>query len=146
MGGQLAVADKEGIVHLFSNPSDGVVRAKTNLDQFSGLGEIIGVDVSGDGKWVLWTLRDRIFLANVEFRDPKSNAVTLGFNKPMGEAKSDVLELRLQPDELARIGITAEQVNFAPAKFDNGRRVVTVCLLLCAHSFAQARRAAASKR
>ncbi len=124
MSGQLAVADKEGIVHLFSNPSDGVVRAKTNLDQFSGLGEIVGVDVSGDGKWVLWTTRDRILLANVEFRDSKSNQLTSGFSKPMGEAKSDILELRLLPDEMAQLGLKPEQINFVPAKFDNGAFLV----------------------
>lgn len=117
--GQLAVADKKGVVHLFKNPEDGMVRAKTNLDAVA-VGEVTGVDVSADGKWVLWTLKDRLFLANVEFRDAKTNALTNGFDTPMGAQKSDVLELRLQPDELAAMHLTEDAVHFTAATFDNG--------------------------
>lgn len=117
--GHLAIGDGSGVVRLYSDPSKkGMIRAKTNIDQVSFGDPIIGMDVSADGEWVLWTTQQRIFLCNTKFRDDK-NELSSGFEKRMGDNKKDVLIIQLSDSELKRMGISKDKVCFTPAKFDN---------------------------
>ncbi len=104
--------------------------AKTNLDDVA-VGTVIGVDVSADGEWVLWTARNRIYLANVLFRDSKTNEVQSGFDKSMGDQKSNVLQLQLLPEELSKMHVKEDDVCFTRARFDNGNERLFCFACVC---------------
>ena len=118
--GQIAIGDKKGVVRLFSESGKKkkMVRAKTNLHQFATNEAIIGIDVSADGKWVLWTVKNQIFLCNTEFQDSKGERTT-GFEQRMGKDKKNTLVIQLTQQDLQNLQMNAKDVSFTPAKFDN---------------------------
>eukprot|EP01006_Ploeotia_vitrea_P043090 TRINITY_DN66689_c6_g9_i1.p2 TRINITY_DN66689_c6_g9~~TRINITY_DN66689_c6_g9_i1.p2 ORF type:complete len:195 (+),score=108.79 TRINITY_DN66689_c6_g9_i1:58-585(+) len=89
--------------------------AKTLLP---GLGDpIIGLDVSGDGRWILATCRTYLLVIPTQFED-KKNRVRTGFDARMGQNKPVPRKLQLHTTDLAKHGIT--KVSFTPASFNVG--------------------------
>lgn len=116
--GQLAVGSEEGIIRLYSGihglqkmngKGTNPFRAKTNLP---GLGDAItGIDVSGDGKWVLATCKYYLMAIPTEYEN------STGFAKRMGKDKPTPLRLYLHSDDVRQLG---GEINFTPAKFNTG--------------------------
>lgn len=138
---QIAVGDSSGIVRLFSDPTKtkkGLTRAKTKLDHNVSKSPVIGIDVSHDGKWVLWTTNDAIYIINTDFRDKNTNAQKNGFNVRMGTQTKNTMcichtsELCQQFPQLTPNA--GREVSFSPAKFDHSSQtggventIVTTC-------------------
>lgn len=119
LSGNMAVGDSSGIVRLYSKPTEkGIIRAKTNLDQYATGETIVGVDISADSKWVIWNTKDCIYLSIVEYRDDK-NELHLGFDKRMGNDKKQVMAIQLSAKEHLAIQKLGIDINFTPVKFDN---------------------------
>lgn len=112
--GYIAVASDKGDVRLFDRIG---INAKTHIP---ALGEaIIGLDVSGDGKWLLATCRTYLLLIDAEQKDGK-NEGKLGFEKPFAkDAKPQPRRLTLKPEHTAQFQHeTKIALSFTPAKFN----------------------------
>jgi len=104
----LVVASEKGDVRLFNQINKN---AKTHLPGFGD--PIIGVDVTGDGKWILGTCKNYLVVIPTEIQQ---TGVT-GFDKPMGQNKPVPKRLRLKPEHIATMGC---QPSFTPARFNVG--------------------------
>eukprot|EP01116_Phalansterium_solitarium_P009702 TRINITY_DN23967_c0_g1_i1.p1 TRINITY_DN23967_c0_g1~~TRINITY_DN23967_c0_g1_i1.p1 ORF type:complete len:446 (+),score=186.74 TRINITY_DN23967_c0_g1_i1:145-1338(+) len=114
--GGIVAASADGVVRLYSEL--GKKKATTELNQYSGV-PILGVDVSSDGHWVLYTTAKYLGLVNVAFKSDKG-VHTTGFDTTMGKHKKPVMLIRLSDKDLADMGISEDEVSFGPARFDNG--------------------------
>lgn len=116
--GQLAVGSEDGIIRLYSGVSglpkitgsgEYPKRAKTNLPGFGD--ELIGMDVSGDGKWILGTCKQYLIVVPTEIDE------STGFELRMGKRKPSPRRLQLHPNDLH---LLEGKVSFTPAKFNTG--------------------------
>ncbi|XP_049851504.1 uncharacterized protein LOC126326119 [Schistocerca gregaria] len=119
--GQIAVGDDNGTIRLFNSPSKlppgkFYRRAKNNLSQLAD--PIRHVDVSSDGKWVIWTTKTYLAIVYTEFESEKGGGTLSGFDKPMGAKKPQALILRVDPDELKKHDI--KELDLKNGQFDNG--------------------------
>eukprot|EP00727_Mastigamoeba_balamuthi_P002059 m51a1_g11850 hypothetical protein (830) ;mRNA; r:485875-488973 len=129
--GQIVVGTDKGEVRLYDHklltqPGPGgesrQPRAKTT---YPGLGSpVIGIDVTGDGKWIVATCKTFLFVVPAVLGDGRS-----GFEKPLGKDKGIARRLQIKPNHVAMIG---GSVSFTPAKFntvagggDKERAIVT---------------------
>ncbi|KAL0212483.1 hypothetical protein RCL1_006109 [Eukaryota sp. TZLM3-RCL] len=114
--GGVALGSKKGDVRLFSNLDNK--RAKTLIPGWGK--EILGIDTTSDGHYVLVTCSDYLMLICT-----KSEGGVTGFTKGMTD-KPQPIKLQLSPEDVARMG---GKVSFKPAKFDrnpdNERTIVT---------------------
>jgi len=118
--GDMVIGTNFGEIKLYSNPERGWKKAKTNINQLTS--EVIGVDVSYDGEWVVWTTKEFLALLRVTFE--KGGTVYSGFQKSIAsELRENCLILKLSEKDVATYNI--KEVNFAPAKFDNNPGVVS---------------------
>lgn len=106
--GMIAVADDKGFIRTYN---DLTKRAKTN---FPGLGdEVIGIDVSADGSWILATCPSYLLLI------PTSHGSTNAFQKAMPVAERPIpRKLQLKKEDYAKYNIC--KVNFTKAQFNIG--------------------------
>jgi len=118
--GGIAVASNDGVVRLYSELGK---KAKTQIDQYSGT-PITAIDTSSDGNWLVCTTDKNLILINVSFETDKGEKTT-GFDKAMGKNKSAGLLCRLSEKDLAQIDITEDELQFTPARFDNGPSIDT---------------------
>ena len=88
--------------------------AKTLL---KGLGEPIkSIDVSLDGEWVLATCQTYLLVIPTTIESGKT-----GFEVPMGKEKPAPKKLSIKPQD--RVKFKINEINFTPAKFNNGDHV-----------------------
>ncbi|KAH8693977.1 VID27 cytoplasmic protein-domain-containing protein [Talaromyces proteolyticus] len=114
--GYIAVASNKGDVRLFDRLG---INAKTHIP---ALGEqIIGLDVSADGRWVLATCRTYLLLMDTLQKEGK-NEGKLGFEKSFAkDAKPQPRRLGLQPSHVAQFQHETKQpLSFTPARFNTG--------------------------
>lgn len=90
--------------------------AKTQLE--GGYEHIKAVDVTGDGSWILGTMKSALVLFPVKL---KSTGKT-GFETRLGAKKPPAIYLRLTNEDIAYYGL--EDINFAPAVFDHDDRAI----------------------
>ncbi|KAF9164314.1 hypothetical protein DFQ26_001597 [Actinomortierella ambigua] len=107
--GSLVIGGHKGEMKLFN--TIGKV-AKTALP---GIGNpILGIDVTGDGEYVLATCKTYLLLINV--KNPANK--TLGFDKSFpADSKPTPIRLQLQPQDVA---LMKHEISFTPAKFNMG--------------------------
>ncbi|KAG0343285.1 hypothetical protein BG000_000004 [Podila horticola] len=75
---------------------------------------VIGIDVAGNGRWVLATCKEYIMLFDI--LNPKTNA--LGFDRKFpADDQPDPIKLQLLPGHVAAM---AAPVSFTPARFNTG--------------------------
>eukprot|EP00029_Vermamoeba_vermiformis_P007758 TRINITY_DN3445_c0_g1_i1.p1 TRINITY_DN3445_c0_g1~~TRINITY_DN3445_c0_g1_i1.p1 ORF type:complete len:363 (+),score=115.75 TRINITY_DN3445_c0_g1_i1:161-1090(+) len=110
--GNVITADTDGHIRLFQKSK--MKRPKNVLNQLAD--PILGVDVSKDGEWALWTTKEYLAVAKLSFQDKNADMVS-GFEKVFSE-KPEALILRIPEDDLDEFNI--KEVNFTPARFDNG--------------------------
>lgn len=112
--GDIVVGDLKGHVRLFQTPQNGLKKAKTLFNQFSD--DVVNVDTSSDGEWVIWTTKEYVAVVNTKF---SNNGVPYtGFNKSMGKDRPSALVLKISDEDMKYHGI--DEVNFTGARFDNG--------------------------
>lgn len=105
--GNLVVGSEKGEIRLYKQAGD----AAKNL--FPGLGEgITSIEVSASGHWVLATTPNALLLL------PVGNESCNGFTERLGPLKQCPKRLTLKPQDVAQYSIS--EINFTPAKFDNG--------------------------
>lgn len=105
--GNVVVGNDKGEIRLFTNPGDS--RAKSSIP---GLGdEIIGIDVTEDGHWVLATTPRYLMLVQTWNGDDGKT----GFQK---SCKPQPIKLALKHEDVLRYGIT--KLRFTPAHFNVG--------------------------
>lgn len=109
--GYIAVGSEKGDIRLFDRLG---IRAKTQLP---ALGEpIIGVDVSGDGHWVLATTKTYLLLIDVAHKETGKSGFQRAFPK---DAKPQPRRLALTPSHAAQFQHeTGRPISFTPAKFN----------------------------
>ena len=109
--GELAVGSSQGDIRLYNKIDK---RAKSLLPGFGD--EIIGLDVTADGKWLVATCKSYLLLLNTA--TDNANA----FVKAMSE-KPKPIRLQLKPEHLAYIN---QMIKFTTAKFStDGNYIVT---------------------
>ena len=102
--GQMVIGTENGDVSLYATNKKINMNAKT---KFPGLGDpIIGIDVTEDGKYILGTTKQYIFVIPTEVEI--DGGVNTGFNVCMGVNKP--IPIKLQVSEI-------KNVSFTPAKF-----------------------------
>lgn len=114
--GYIAVASEKGDIRMFDKLG---LRAKTALP---ALGEpIIGLDVSGDGRWILATCRTYLLLTDALQKEGK-NEGKLGFEKAFAkDSKPQPRRLALTPSHVAQFQYeTKAPLAFTPARFNTG--------------------------
>lgn len=114
--GYIAVASEKGDIRMFDKLG---LRAKTALP---ALGEpIIGLDVSGDGRWILATCRTYLLLTDTLQKEGK-NEGKLGFEKGFAkDSKPQPRRLALTPSHVAQFQYeTKAPLAFTPARFNTG--------------------------
>jgi hypothetical protein len=108
--GQLALGSSKGEIRFYDRL--GLKRAKTLL---TGLGdEIIGVDTSLDGKYVLATCKTYILLIKTQVEGESKNAFETSLTKKMPPMK----RLQLKPEHVA---LMKSAVSFTKATFNVGK-------------------------
>ncbi|KAF9419692.1 hypothetical protein BGZ94_009333 [Podila epigama] len=107
--GSLAVAGAKGDIKLINRVGQ---IAKTALP---ALGDpILGIDVTGNGRWVIATCKTYILLIDV--LNPANNK--LGFDASFpAKAKPTPIKLTLKPEHVAAM---KQSVSFTPARFNTG--------------------------
>ena len=114
--GYIAVASTKGDIRMFDRLG---IQAKTNIP---ALGDpIVGLDASGDGRWLLATTKTYLLLIDCLQKEGK-NAGKLGFEKPFAaNAKPRPRRLALAPAHVAQLTAeTKKGINFTPARFNTG--------------------------
>jgi len=115
--GHVVIGTTTGEIKFFSakslreRPRDADVDFKPRaINTLPGLGdEIISIDVTRDGKWVLATCKDYLIVI------PTVSDDTTGFDSPFGKRKPAPFRLALNNKDIAKAG---GEVNFTPAKFN----------------------------
>ncbi|KAL0211348.1 hypothetical protein P9112_009646 [Eukaryota sp. TZLM1-RC] len=113
--GALAVGSRKGDIRLFSSLDNK--RAKTLINGWGK--EILAIDTTSDGYYVLVTCEDFLMLIDTRLDDNVT-----GYNKRMGENKPLPIKIQLDPEDVATMGGT---VAFKPARFDRnpaGEKVI----------------------
>jgi len=110
--GKLAVAGDKGDIRLFDSIGKN---AKTALP---ALGDpILGIDVSGDGRWIVATTKTYLLLIDTMIGDGK-HAGSLGFDKAFpADAKPMPRRLQLRAEHVAYMN---RSISFTPARFNTG--------------------------
>lgn len=106
---QFVIGSKKGELRLY----EGEVgkRAKTLL---TGLGEeIIGLDVSHDGNYIVATCPDFLMLIPTQFKGDRN-----GFTSQMGQEKPKPRKLTLSNPDYVRLGV--QNAKYTKATFNNG--------------------------
>lgn len=111
--GDIVAGSADGHIRLFQEGP--LKRPKTHLNQLSD--PVIGVDVSTDGQWVIWTTKEYLAVVNVTFENDENLHICNGFHKSMPE-KPNALLLRIPEEEI--VAHQMGDVNLTPARFDNG--------------------------
>eukprot|EP00347_Sterkiella_histriomuscorum_P022900 403336735 len=112
MGGAFALGSVDGAVRLYKQLGQN---AKTLLP---GLGERIqSIDISQDEQWILASCQTYLLVIPTTISDGSS-----GFAKSMGKEKPAPLKLSLKPQDIIKYQI--KQINFTPARFNNGDNIV----------------------
>jgi hypothetical protein len=114
--GYIAVASNKGDIRLFDRLG---INAKTHLP---ALGEnIIGLDVSADGRWILATCKTYLLLVDALQHEGK-NEGELGFKKAFPkDSKPKPRRLTLNPMHVAQMqNETKAPLSFTSAKFNTG--------------------------
>ncbi|KAL9088388.1 MAG: hypothetical protein Q9159_003088 [Coniocarpon cinnabarinum] len=114
--GYIAVASSKGDIRMFDRLG---IQAKTNIP---ALGDpILGLDASGDGRWLLATTRTYLLLIDCLQKEGK-NAGKLGFEKSFAaDAKPRPRRLALAPAHVAQLTAeTKKGIHFTPARFNTG--------------------------
>ncbi|KAF9930844.1 hypothetical protein FBU30_011211 [Linnemannia zychae] len=108
--GSVAVAGAKGEIKLLNTIGKA---AKTALP---GLGDpIIGLDVTGNGRWVIATCKTYLLLIDVLNPENKK----LGFDASFpAKSKPKAIKLHLKPEHVAAIG---QGVSFTTARFNTGQ-------------------------
>ncbi|KAF8983482.1 hypothetical protein BGZ46_010157 [Entomortierella lignicola] len=108
--GSLAMAGAKGDIKLFNSIGKN---AKTALP---GLGDpIIGIDVTGAGRWIIATCKSYIMLIDVLNQENKK----LGFDASFpAKDKPKCIKLHLRPEHVASM---KQAVSFTPARFNTGQ-------------------------
>ncbi|KAI3632005.1 hypothetical protein MIR68_009841 [Amoeboaphelidium protococcarum] len=106
--GDLVVASDKGDIRLYN---DVAKRAKTLLPGFGD--NIIGVDVSEDGEYILATCKTYLLL--IPAKVSTDNGLVDGFSKSLGSNKPTPKRLQLRPEHIAYMN---SQISFTPAKFN----------------------------
>eukprot|EP01099_Mayorella_cantabrigiensis_P003250 TRINITY_DN2523_c0_g1_i2.p1 TRINITY_DN2523_c0_g1~~TRINITY_DN2523_c0_g1_i2.p1 ORF type:complete len:387 (+),score=109.25 TRINITY_DN2523_c0_g1_i2:30-1190(+) len=116
--GHVAVGTNTGEINLYTTPSKSGkwTKAKTTLNQIAD--PVIGVDVSKDGEWILWTTKEYLALSKTVVTTEAGNVISGYEGKGLGANKPSCIICRLSPQIKEKYGIG--EVNFSPAKFDNG--------------------------
>lgn len=75
--GHIAAGGSDGHVRLFTNTGKGLKMAKSEIGVLSGIkydllrliisDPVVGIDVSADGQWVIWSTKSYLAVANVSF-------------------------------------------------------------------------------
>jgi len=110
--GKVAVAGDKGDIRLF----DAIGKnAKTALP---ALGDpILGIDVSGDGRWIVATTKTYLLLIDTMIGDGKY-AGSLGFDRAFpADAKPIPRRLQLRAEHVAYMN---DSISFTPARFNMG--------------------------
>jgi len=110
--GKLAVAGDKGDIRLFDSIGKN---AKTALP---ALGDpILGIDVSGDGRWIVATTKTYLLLIDTMIGDGKY-AGSLGFDRAFpADAKPIPRRLQLRAEHVAYMN---DAISFTPARFNMG--------------------------
>ncbi|KAG0207132.1 hypothetical protein BGX28_001563 [Mortierella sp. GBA30] len=107
--GSLAVASAKGTIQLYNELGS---KAKTVLQSMGG--PIIGIDVTGHGRYILATCKDSIMVIDV--LNPASKK--LGFDARFhADSKPDPIVLKLKPQHIAAMKCP---VSFTTARFNMG--------------------------
>jgi hypothetical protein len=114
--GYIAVGSEKGEIRLFDRL--GVI-AKTALPSLGN--EIIGLDVSADGRWILATTKTYLLLVDTLQKDGKYEG-KLGFERSFAkDSKPQPRRLALTPSHVAQFfHETKSSVSFTAAKFNAG--------------------------
>lgn len=107
--GKLAVAGDKGDIRLFDSIGKN---AKTALP---ALGDpILGIDVSGDGRWIVSTTKTYLLLIDTMIGDGK-HAGSLGFDRAFpADAKPIPRRLQLRAEHVAYMN---DSISFTPARY-----------------------------
>jgi hypothetical protein len=114
--GYIAVGDGKGNIRMFDRLG---INAKTHIP---GLGEeIIDLDVSADGRWILATCKTMLLLLDTLQKEGK-NEGKLGFEKSFAkDSKPPLIRLSLKPNHVAQFQHeTKAPLSFTPARFNAG--------------------------
>lgn len=107
--GQLAVASERGDIRLFD--TIGKI-AKTTVPAMGD--PIIGIDVTGDGRWIVGTCKTYIFVIDTLISDGKYSG-SLGFDRSFpAHPKPQLKRLQLRPEHEAHIG---HDISFTPSRW-----------------------------
>ncbi|ODV85758.1 hypothetical protein CANARDRAFT_27850 [[Candida] arabinofermentans NRRL YB-2248] len=124
--GYTVVANSKGELKLYNKIN---MNAKTALP---GLGDkVIGLETSGDGRYVLATCQDYLLLIDTKIRDGKYQGSS-GFERSFSkDSKPLPKKLKLQPQHYALIKKTAKDASFTKATFNislnsRSKRPVTI--------------------
>ncbi|VVT44684.1 uncharacterized protein SAPINGB_P000498 [Magnusiomyces paraingens] len=111
--GHLAVANSKGEIRLYDRLG---INAKTSLPAMGD--EIIGIDVSADGKWILATCKTYLLLIDAGQENGKT-----GFVKSFGkDVKPRPKRLQISPQHLAQMQMeTGKPLSFTIARFNAGQ-------------------------
>jgi len=110
--GKLAVASEKGDIRLFDTV--GKI-AKTALPAMGD--PIIGIDVTGNGRWIVATCKTYLFVIDTLIGDGKY-AGSLGFDRAFpADSKPQPRRLQVRPEHAAYMD---HDVSFTPARFNMG--------------------------
>lgn len=114
--GHIAVASQKGEIRLYDRLG---INAKTQLPAMGD--PIIGIDVSGDGKWILATCKTYLLLIDATIKEGKNEGQS-GFLKSFGkDSKPRPRRLQISPEHLAYMQAdTGSPLNFTIAHFNAG--------------------------
>ena len=118
--GRLVVGSEKGEIRMFSGipnldkTGKKGTHPKSAKTLLPGLGdEIIGIDVTYNGEWVVATCKTYLMVINTSM----PNSDTTGFTERMGKNKPIPRKIQLLPEDIKQVG---GSVSFKPAKFNSG--------------------------
>lgn len=122
--GFVITGDCFGALRIYNDVSKN---ARCVIDQFKGVSSdsnkklypkgnpIIGIDVSVNREWIVWTTPTFLGLLNFDFSHGAQDSWKQGkIEKPYA------MKLLLDPEDMQKYKINEDMVNFLPAKFDVG--------------------------
>jgi len=117
--GYIVTGDAYGCLRIYDDISKA---AKFKIDQFQGVSSnltlnpkgdpIIGIDISVNREWVLWTTKSFLAIIHFDFNKNQSDPWSSKSQKPYA------LKLTLSKEQLEKQNL--KEINFLPAKFDVG--------------------------
>lgn len=114
--GYLAVASAKGDIRLYDRLG---INAKTHIPALGD--EILGIDVSADGKWILATCKTYLLLIDATIKEGR-NSGSIGFTKSFGkDSKPRPKRLQISPEHVAFMQAeTRKPLSFTQAHFNTG--------------------------